>query len=107
MPARKPQINFQVDRALKLLYEEAKLHGHFVTRLCAAGLLLMVEHPDLRVRALDRLREWEERYADAAPEDVRAFVAGAQAAVQRGARGTPRGPQARRPRAKAKPSQSA
>jgi hypothetical protein len=96
MHKRKPQINFQVDEALKLLYEEAKISGHVVTRFCAAGLLLMIEDPQARVHALERLRDWEEQYDGASPQDIRAFVQAAQAALQRGARATPRGPQARR-----------
>jgi hypothetical protein len=88
MPARKPQINFQVDEPMKMLYEEARISGHWVTRFCAAGLLLMVEDPVIRRRALNRLREWEAQYADAAPDDIRAFVQGAEAAMQRGAPGS-------------------
>jgi len=82
MPERKPQINFQVEPSLKLLYDEARNAGHWVTRLCAAGLLLMVEDHDVRLRALNRLREWESAYADADEEQVRAFVQGAAAALQ-------------------------
>ena len=87
-PARKPQINFQVDPALKLLYEEAKISGHWVSRFCAAGLLTMVEDADVRTRALNRLREWEIEYADAGPEHIRRFVAGASRAMRGGARGS-------------------
>ncbi|MEW6251260.1 MAG: hypothetical protein AB1716_11475 [Planctomycetota bacterium] len=97
MAKRKPQINFQVDEGMKLLYEEAKISGHLVTRLCAAGLLLLVEEPQTRLRALNRLREWEEKYADASPEQVRAFVQGAATALQRGGRGS-------RPKPAARPS---
>lgn len=86
MPQRKPQINFQVDRNMKLLYEEAKACGHWVTRFCAAGFLLMVEDPRTRLRALNRLRDWEAAYANASPERIRAFVQGAQAAMRAGAR---------------------
>jgi hypothetical protein len=106
-PARKPQINFQVDEPMKLLYEEAKLSGHWVTRWCAAGLLLLVEDPTLRVRALNRLRDWETEYADASPADIRAFVQGAEAAMQHGARETRPAPSARPPRKKAKRNGSA
>jgi len=88
MVRRKPQINFQVDECLKTLYEESKAAGHWVTRFCAAGLLLMVEDPVARLRALNRLREWEAQYADATPEQVRAFVQGAQTAMRGGARGS-------------------
>ncbi len=95
MPKRKPQINFQVDEPLKLLYEEAKISGHLVTRLCAAGLLLLVEKAPLRLQALNRLREWEQEYADAGPDEIRAFVQGAQVAMRRGARGTRSTPAAR------------
>ena len=63
MPQRRPQINFQVDQALKLLYDEAQEQGHWVARLCAAGFLLMVEDPAARARAISRLREWEVEYA--------------------------------------------
>jgi hypothetical protein len=104
---RKPQINFQVDEAMKTLYEEAKISGHWVTRFCAAGLLLMIEDPRQRVRALNRLRAWEADYADAAPDEIRDFVQGAEVALQRGARGTRPAPKARPKRKKAKRSGSA
>ncbi len=57
MAKRKPQINFQVEPAMKLLYEEVKLSGSWVTRLCAAGFLLMVESAEQRAAAMRRLRE--------------------------------------------------
>jgi hypothetical protein len=95
MLKRKPQINFQVDEPMKLLYEEARISGHWVTRFCAAGFLMMVEDPRLRLRAVNRLREWEAQYADASPEDIRAFVQGAETAMQRGAPSSRRGPKAR------------
>lgn len=96
MDKRKPQINFQVAEAMKVLYEEAKLSGHVVTRFCAAGLLLLVEDPQARVRALERLRDWEEEYDGASQREIRAFVQAAQGALQRAARGNARGPSARR-----------
>ena len=102
MPERRPQINFQVDRTMKLLYQEAKVHGHWVTRLCAAGFLLMVEDARARGRALIRLREWEAEYGDASPQEVKAFVEGAQAALQSGAQGSRRARKARPARRKAK-----
>jgi hypothetical protein len=102
MPERRPQINFQVDQSMKLLYQEAKAHGHWVTRLCAAGFLLMVEDAAARRRALIRLREWEAQYGDASPQDVQAFVQGAQAAMQSGAPGSRRARKARPGRKKAK-----
>ena len=102
MPERKPQINFQVDEAMKLLYEEAKFSGHLVTRFCAAGLLLLVEDPRVRVRALNRLRDWEAQYADASPERIRAFVQGAEDAMLRGARGNRPAPKVRSTRKTAK-----
>lgn len=71
---RKPQINFQVEPAMKLLYEEIKAAGYRPTRLCAAGLLLMVEDATLRVRALRRLQEWEIQHADASPGPLRQFL---------------------------------
>jgi hypothetical protein len=89
MPRRLPQINFQVQDALKLLYEEARAQGHWVTRFCAAGLLLMVEDPRSRARAINRLREWEAEYERASPQHIREFVEGAQGALERGARGSP------------------
>jgi hypothetical protein len=79
MGKRKPQINFQVEEPMKLLYEEAKISGHWVTRFCSAGLLLMVEDPAVRLRALNRLREWEAEYGDASLEDIRTFVQNVQA----------------------------
>jgi len=96
MADRRPQINFQVGEAMKLLYQEAKISGHWVTRFCAAGLLMMIEDPRTRVRALNRLRDWEADYGDASPEDIRVFVQGAQDAMQRAARGS-------RPAQKARP----
>lgn len=106
MPQRRPQINFQVDEPMKLLYEEARICGHWVTRFCAAGLLLLVEDPRTRVRALNRLREWEAEYADASPDDIRVFVQGVEAAMQRGARGSRPAPKARPPRKTAKRGKS-
>lgn len=80
---RRPQINFQVEAALKLLYDDAKDNeGLWVTRLCAAGLLLMVEDPVARERAMDRLRLWEAEYGDASPVQIRDFVRGAQRALR-------------------------
>jgi hypothetical protein len=102
MNERKPQINFQVDEPMKLLYEEAKIYGHFVTRLCAAGLLALVEDAQLRRRALIRLRDWEIEYENASPAQIRAFVQGAEAAMQRGARGSRPAPKARPTRRAAK-----
>ncbi|MCK4340245.1 MAG: hypothetical protein KAY37_00795 [Phycisphaerae bacterium] len=106
MPERRPQINFQVDHAMKLLYEEAKLSGHWVTRFCAAGLLLLVEDPRARVTALNRLREWEAEYEHASPKQIQDFVQGAQDAMQRAARGTRRAPKARPARKAAKRGKS-
>jgi galactokinase/mevalonate kinase-like predicted kinase len=88
MPARKPQINFQVEEPLKELYEEARAQGHWVTRLCAAGFLLMIEEPRTRARALSRLRDWEVDFAKASAKEIRAFVEGAQDAVLRAAPGS-------------------
>jgi hypothetical protein len=82
MGKRRPQINFQVDQSMKLLYEEAKASGHWVTRFCAAGFLMMVEDPKLRARAISRLREWEVDYADASEDEIRGFVEGAEAAMR-------------------------
>ena len=95
MERRRPQINFQVDEAMKALYSEARQQGHWVTRFCAAGFLLMVEDPAARARAISRLREWEAEYAGASADEIRAFVEGAEAALGRAARGTRRGPRAR------------
>ena len=78
MTKRKPQINFQVVPALKLLSDEAKACGQKTPLLCAAGLLLMVENPRVRLRALNRLRDWETSYADASPEEIHDFVQNAQ-----------------------------
>lgn len=101
MAKRRPQINFQVEPSLKLLYQEAHLAGHWVTRLCAAGMLVLVEDAALRVRALNRLREWEARYAGASPDQIRRFVAGAQGALQDSAPDSPPVPRARAGRKKA------
>lgn len=97
-PRRRPQINFQVEEAMKLMYEEAKEQGHWVTRFCAAGFLLMVENPRLRHQAIQRLRDWEAQYADASVEQVRAFVDGAANAMQLPAPDSPPGPKARPPK---------
>jgi hypothetical protein len=102
MPARKPQINFQVDENMKTLYQESRACGHWVTRFCAAGFLLMVEDPTIRMRALNRLRDWEAEYADADPEEIRAFVQGAQAAMKGAAPRSRPAPKARRGRKTAK-----
>ena len=88
MIRRKPQINFQVDEPLKHLYDEAKAAGHWVSRFCAAGLLMMVEDSTARAKAISRLRDWEVDFADADAETVRGFVEGARVAMRRGARGT-------------------
>lgn len=106
MAKRKPQINFQVDPAMKLLYEEAKASGHWVTRFCAAGFLLMVEDPALRLRALNRLREWEAEYDDASADELRDFVQGVQTALQRGGRAPRPAPKARARKAAARRSES-
>jgi hypothetical protein len=104
MPTRRPQINFQVDPSMKILYEESKACGHWVTRFCAAGFLLMVEDPAIRLRALNRLREWEASYGEADPDEIRDFVQGAQAALRSAARGSRPARKARRVRKKAKRS---
>lgn len=106
MAKRRPQINFQVDEPMKLLYEEAKLSGHWVTRFCAAGLLLMIEDPAARVAALNRLRDWEAEYAAATPDEIRDFVSGAEAALQRAVQGSRRAPKARPTRKAAKRAKS-
>jgi len=99
---RLPQINFQVIEPMKLLYDEAKASGHWVTRFCAAGFLMMVEDPGLRQRAINRLRDWEVAFADASADETREFVAGAQDALRAPARGSGRGPRAPRGQKKAK-----
>ena len=99
---RLPQINFQVQSCMKALYDEARESGHWVTRFCAAGLLMMVEHPELRMKALNRLRDWEAEYEDASAGEIRAFVQGAEAAMQSGARGSRPAPKARPAKKKAK-----
>ncbi|MBL8878455.1 MAG: hypothetical protein JNG88_04975 [Phycisphaerales bacterium] len=107
MSERRPQINFQVEPALKLLYEEARAEGHWVTRLCAAGLLLMVEDDAARSAAITRLRDWELEYADASQDEIRDFVRGVGRAMRNASRGTPRGRTTRRARKKAKRDGSA
>ena len=106
MAKRKPQINFQVDEPMKMLYEEAKICGHLVTRFCAAGLLLMVEDPRQRLRALNRLRDWEVEYHQASEKQIRAFVQGAQDAMRGAARGSRPSRPVRRARKKAKRGRS-
>jgi hypothetical protein len=101
MAKRKPQINFQVETPLKLLYDEAREQGHWVPRFCAAGLLLLVEDPQIRARAISRLREWETEFADAGATDIRAFIENAQPVAP--PRRTPRTSRANRvPRKRAK-----
>jgi hypothetical protein len=85
---RRPQINFQVDPSMKMLYEEARANGHWVTRLCAAGLLLMVEDPGARRKALNRLIDWEADYAGASAQQIRAFVQGAQDSMRGSSQGS-------------------
>ncbi|MBU0637765.1 MAG: hypothetical protein KKB50_02785 [Planctomycetes bacterium] len=102
MPERRPQINFQVDPAMKTLYEEAKAAGFFVTRLCAAGLLHLVENPAVRLPALNRLRDWEAEYQAVSRSAIRDFVQGAQAALRSGAPDSRRGRKARPARKKPK-----
>lgn len=106
MPERRPQINFQVDESMKLLYEEAKANGHWVTRLCAAGLLLMVEDPEARQRACNRLIEWEARFAGASAGEIRAFVQGASVAMRGAARESSPARTAPRSRKKARGAES-
>lgn len=78
---RKPQINFQVEPCMKHLYLETKQAGAVVTRLCAAGFLMLVESPQLRLAALNRLREWEAEYEQADPDEIRDFVQQVEAAM--------------------------
>jgi hypothetical protein len=87
---RRPQINFQVEPSLKTLYEQARVAGHWVTRLCAAGLLHMIENPESRRAALARLIAWEAQYADASDDEIFEFVQGAQAAMRAATPGTKR-----------------
>ncbi len=93
---RKPQINFQVEPPLKMLYDEAKVYGHGVARFCAAGLLLMIENPGVRNDAFSRLREWEAQHAESTAEDIHEFVQGVHAAMTSATRGTRRAPTTRR-----------
>jgi len=88
MPARRPQINFQVDPSMKRLYEEAKTYGHWVTRFCTAGFLLMIADPQARLRAMELLREWEADYEKASPDQIRRFVLGAEDALRAASRGS-------------------
>lgn len=90
MPKRKPQINFQVENNMKMLYDEAKVQGHWVTRLCAAGLLMMIEDAAVRARALSRLRDWEAEFDKASPAEIREFVEAAGAEMRAAARGSGR-----------------
>lgn len=106
MPTRKPQINFQVDEPLKLLYLEAKRSGLSVTRLCTAGLLLMLEDAAARARAVARLIEWEEQYTVASPEQIRAFFRSLQRAFEGGPPGMPPEPRARQTAGAARRSKS-
>lgn len=99
--SRKPQINFQVEDPMKQLYEETKARGITATRLCAAGFLLMVEDAAARQRAINRLLEWEEQFADASAEEIREFVTGLQDAAQSAARGSGPGRAAQRGQKKA------
>lgn len=100
MAKRRPQINFQVEPCMKLLYDEAYAAGHWPTRLCAAGLLLMIEEPATRKRAISRLREWEARYASASAAQIHAFVEDVGDAMQSAAPDSPPARQSRRRRKK-------
>ena len=102
MAKRKPQINFQVEEPLKLLYDESREQGHWVARFCAAGFLLMVEDPAARAAAISRLREWEDQYGHASAKQIRAFVEGAQGVLERSARGSRPKPPARAKKKKTK-----
>lgn len=102
MAKRKPQINFQVDEHMKLLYDESRASGHFVTRFCAAGFLLMVENPEIRMQALNRLREWEEEFDGADEGQIREFVQGAQRAIGSQSPGSSRGRGSRAAKKKAR-----
>ncbi|TWT39980.1 hypothetical protein RAS1_43700 [Phycisphaerae bacterium RAS1] len=106
MAKRRPQINFQVDEAMKMLYEEARAQGHWVTRFCAAGFLAVVEDPALRHRAIQRLRDWEAQFEHASPKQIRAFVEGAAAAMQAPAQGNRPARKAPPPRKRARRSES-
>src|SRR5262245_19980737 len=99
--ARRPQINFQVDESMKLMYEEAKACGHWVTRFCAAGLLMLVDNPQLRRDALSRLRDWEDEYANADEGKIRTFVQSCEDTMQSGVIRGMRPPRARRGQKKA------
>ncbi|MGE3181782.1 MAG: hypothetical protein AB7N71_09135 [Phycisphaerae bacterium] len=103
---RRPQINFQVEEVMKNMYEEAKAQGHWVTRFCAAGFLLMIENPRLRLQAIQRLREWEAEFADADDGEIRAFVEGAASALGRPAPDNPPARKARAGKKKAKRPES-
>jgi hypothetical protein len=86
---RKPQINFQVEAPLKSLYDVARRAGGYnVTRLCAAGLLYLLENPAVQSEALNRLGEFYRDYDRADPEQLRAFVQGAKDALRRAAPGS-------------------
>lgn len=104
---KRPQINFQVEPVMKDLYEEARAQGHWVTRFCAAGLLLMIEDPAMRARAIQRLREWEAAYADASADRIRAFVEGAATAMRLPAPGNRPGPSTRRGKKRTRGPESA
>lgn len=83
MPSRKPQINFQVQPGMKLLYDEVQASGQRATRLCAAGLLLLIEDSQVRTRAMRRLRAWEDTYANATPDEIRTLVESGRARIGR------------------------
>lgn len=57
---RKPQITFQVSPRLKAAHQGSGVrYGLKMTRLCAAGLLYLMENPELRFKALARLSDFE------------------------------------------------
>ena len=84
MGTRKPQISFQVAENLKLVYEVASYLGaHNVTRLCAAGLLFVLENPEVRQEALNRLVEFEtSKDSPRTQEQVEAYIRGLAGVVE-------------------------
>lgn len=74
MAKRRSQINFETSDSVKAIYNAMKARGPLnPTKLCAAGFVLLLEHPALISEAIKRL-SWHESSPDA-PRDSDAIEA--------------------------------
>jgi hypothetical protein len=74
------RISFQATATMKLLHDAAKVRGHHLTELYAAGLLLVLEDREARAHALQRLRKWGAEFGSATFTEIRAFLASVEGA---------------------------